>query len=205
MMHLKRFTSLFTVVLGLTASSAFADSFTYSYSFVGNYDPAYSGAGHTVTGTFDGTAAGNLITGITNATVNLDGNPILAGTVYAQGVTTSGWTAGAAVISFDGLQNDFAFFDLDYAGGLGFTKYFLGVSGAPFWPGLSEFDLFDASGLPEGRNLFLDYYNGSPSYSTPNGSWTVTDVSAVPDTGATIALLGSALLGLAAIRRRFLA
>ena len=133
-----RFNSLIAVALGLTAASAFADTFSYSYTFVGNYNPGTSGAGHTVTGTFDGTTAGNLITGITNATVNLDGSQFFAGTVYAEGVTPSGWTNGAAVASFDGTQNNFALFDADYGAGDIITTYFLAVSGAPTWTGLSE-------------------------------------------------------------------
>ena len=51
---------------------------------------------------------------------------------------------------------------------------------------------------------YVDLYY-PPYFVTPNGIWTVTDLStqSVPDAASTLPLLGGALAGLAALRRRF--
>jgi hypothetical protein len=202
---LARYFSLIAVALGLTAASALADSFTYSYTFDGNFSPVYYGAGQTVSGTFDGSASGNLITGITNATVNLDGIPLITGTVYASGIVSGAWTDGAAVVSFDGTQNNFAFFDTDFAAlNSPLMEYFYAIGGAPLWPGRSYYELYNYAGLVGAPSkVYADDYDPANGYNTPDGTWTVTKISSVPDSASTLALLASALFGLAAIRRRF--
>ncbi len=198
MKNAARYVSLLAMGTCLFAGSALADSFSYSYAFVGNVSPYNSGVGHEVSGTFEGTANGNLITGISNVTVNLDNNQLISGNVFAEGLVGSNYVDGAAVVSFDGTQNNFSFFDADFAMGYQFDRYFFGVSGAPNWPvGYSQ---FEASAVTGGNYRDIFY---PPSYNTPNGSWVVSDTSNVPDSGTTFVLVGSALVGLAALRRRF--
>ena len=93
--------ALASAMLVAFAGSVQADTFTYSYEF--DY-------GGTITGSFDGTASGDLVTGLSNITATF------------QGVTTGGlfnatWTnhstppGGDAVASFSGTNNDFVFTD----------------------------------------------------------------------------------------------
>ena len=89
-------------LLLMSASGAQASQlFNYSYMFP---------TGDIVTGSFNGTANGNLINGLSNITASLNGIQFLAGNNNAYGVYQSGpttqWIAGAAVASFDGTQND---------------------------------------------------------------------------------------------------
>jgi hypothetical protein len=207
MNRLTRLASLATFALCMTAA-AHADEYSYSYTFSGNFYPYdRSSAGHTVSGTFDGNASGNLITGISNATVNLDGSPLITGTVYAEGITDDiisgpAWADGAAVVSFDGTQNDFGFSDTDYAATSNFNKLFRGL-GPPVTLGQSYYEIYNSSGM-QGMTDYVDLYY-PPYFVTPNGIWTVTDLStqSVPDAASTLPLLGGALAGLAALRRRF--
>ena len=87
---------------------AYAGHFTFSEAM---------GGGKTVTGSFDGTASGNLITDLSNISVTADGtayteNGALGAISWADFENGAGFdTAGSAVLSFDGTQNDFFFFN----------------------------------------------------------------------------------------------
>jgi len=178
MKPINRLVCLFVAALSVPVATSYGDEFDFSYTFLGT-SPGFGGPG-VVTGSFDGTQSGNLITDISDITILFDGNPF--GSNFQQYGYNGSYVEGAAVVSIDGTQNDFYFFSGDNFGN----------------PSLQSLTLY-------GYN-FVDL-NGAivdQNDSTPISSrWSVTDVSTVPDGGATIALLGGALAGLTALRRRF--
>jgi hypothetical protein len=177
--------SLLAVALGLVVAAR-ADEFSLSYTFRGGEDSA--GYGTTVAATFDGTLSGNLITDITDVSVYANGasmDPI--------DVVSSYNGANGAVVSVDGTQNSFYFQNAT-------VDYFASVTGEAAIQidgGYSQTDLSDAGAFAYNEDLPGDG-------DALNSSWTVTDLSSssVPDGGATVAMLGTALIGLAGLRRK---
>lgn len=93
----------------LLASTAHAQQ---HFTFTADLDPA-PGAGM-VTGSFQGTLNGNLITDITNISAYLDGVAFNNnGSLYnfAFDMSNTWWIPNAAVASLDGTQNNFLFTD----------------------------------------------------------------------------------------------
>lgn len=115
------------------------------------YDFSYRFAsGDIVTGSFTGTPSGNLITGLTNISVFINGIPFRGngsvfnlGWVYNQQLPGN---PGSAVASFDGTANAFTFYDFDPEGPwdpngkiFGSNPYFGGqTSYAAFWNGAAS-------------------------------------------------------------------
>ncbi len=173
---MKKIIGLFALV-SLLASSAHAAMF--NYSFTGDN-------GGVVTGTFNGTANGNLITNLSNITANLNGNAFngsgnLFGSSYDANSWTS-WTSGGAVASFDGLQNNFLFIDVDYPNNQNWSNYFYSVS-----------------------NVYQSYAYLSSPYSYAHGNsttanWQVTATN-VPEPSSVI-LFGLGLMALVRFRRK---
>lgn len=184
-MHLPKI-ALLSLCAATLASSLAATSFDYSYTF---------GGGVVVSGTFSGNQSGNLISDISDASLLVNGSP-LGGTVMAFGydptATNLGtpWTGTGAVISIDGTQNSFLFTNRNVAAG-DFSQtgwlYSVPTSGGPF----TEVVLRD----PVTQVAYLWNWD-----QPLNSSWTVRSI---PDGGATVALLGFALVGLGILRRRF--
>ncbi|MET3722162.1 PEPxxWA-CTERM sorting domain-containing protein [Sphingomonas trueperi] len=84
-----------------------------------------------VTGTFDGTLNGNLITNLSNIYVFVDGAAFNSnGALYnfAFNLSDTSWTGNAAVASLDGTQNNFLFSDGDVANYQPYTGYFYSLS-----------------------------------------------------------------------------
>jgi PKD repeat protein len=88
-----------------------AQTYSFSYRFA---------SGDLVSGSFAGTPSGNLITGLTNISVFINGTPFRGnghvfnlGWVYNQQLPGN---PGSAVASFDGTGNAFSFYDYDPSG-----------------------------------------------------------------------------------------
>lgn len=86
-------------------------TYSFSYRFA---------SGDLVTGSFTGTPSGNLVTGLTNISVFINGAPFRGnghvfnlGWVYNQQLPGN---PGSAVASFDGTANAFSFYDYDPSG-----------------------------------------------------------------------------------------
>jgi hypothetical protein len=172
-----------------------ADQFEFSYTFS---QAAITGAGTVVTGTFDGTANGDLITDVTNAAFAVGGVDA-TGTIYAEGYTGINFDTavdGTAVLSFDGLQNAFIFANAD-------------IATAPLGSQTFQFNSVTAAS-PPGSTMAFDFgISVSPTVTAQDfpfvaADWSVTDLgpSPVPDNGGTATLLFVAVVGIVLIGAR---
>jgi hypothetical protein len=161
----------------LASAAAQATTFNYSYTFA---------TGEVVTGAFDGTANGNLVTGLSNISVLVNGSALpSSGSMgaYFFEQSTGDWISNP-VVSFDGLESNFTF-----------------ASGDPYDP-------HNAFLLVPYGTVYTDlaqlYYQGfEPSELVSNARWHLEAVTAVPEAETYAMLLGGlGLLGAIARRRK---
>jgi hypothetical protein len=194
MLSFNKIVTLIAVALSLTAVSAFGDTFDFSYTFGNAF---YGGTiGDVISGSFDGTLNGNYVDNISNITMAYNG-VAMPGTYYTGAYTGNySWVSGP-IVSFDATLNDFGFntdplVNGQFSGPPGSFLYFVGI------PGYST----TSGGLPDVYGGTSNTINETEDNPMIPGNWVLTDVSAVPDSGATITMLGMAVAGLVGLRRR---
>ncbi|MYM35062.1 PEP-CTERM sorting domain-containing protein [Duganella sp. FT94W] len=172
------------VVIAMALSTiANATTFEFSYKF---------NSGVTVTGTFDGTANGNLVTGLSNASLSLNGASLGNNLyIYVMNGFVPSWNVGNAVASFDGYANNFIFAD---GGRLSSHNYFFStktdgfLSPVSYSASLSTLDTYQ--------------YDSGPAGAI-QGGWHLAAVPE-PETYAML-LAGLGLVGAIARRKRLAA
>ncbi len=151
-----------------------AATFQYSFDF---------GNGDVVSGMFDGTANGNLVTGLSNISASYNGvafNGSGSLFVYSYGTYSDYYrlSPGTGYASFDGTNNNFLFFNLDV------TKAFPAVPANFFY---SSLNLSESKvSTSQGSSSILNNYGNFGQY------WNLTQVNPVPEP-ETLAMM---LLGL---------
>lgn len=187
-MRLSRFTVAIAFAVAAIASQA--ETFNYSYTFTD---------GTKVTGSFDGTSDGALVTGLTNISANINGAAFngsgnLVGFSYD---SNSGYSSGGAVVSFDGRNNNLYFVDsLDPLSG--YTNYFWSVpTGGP--PKGQDYEVYAG-----GYDLVeYEYGHNRIPYVFSSDQWSLTSVSAVPEPESyALMLVGLGFIGSLAKRRK---
>ena len=163
----------------LASVSAHAETFDFSYTF---------GDGPVVTGSLDGTLAGDAVQNISDVHVALNG------IAFTGTLNVAGWNASTsqfdtpATVSTDATKNNFVFADADVPGlnAGNFTNLFEMITNDPAANGVFATN----AKITDGPNSAFDL--------APNGSWTLAPVP-LP-AGLLLFSSGMGLLG--ALRRR---
>jgi hypothetical protein len=106
---------------GLLAASAAASATAYQFTYT-------LGSGDVLSGSFDGTASGNLINNLSNISATFKGysfpnNGQLLN--YGYNTASGAFTLGTGVASFDGLANNFQFASADINGSIPYAAAML--------------------------------------------------------------------------------
>jgi len=190
----RRYAFLTAVALSFAPFSVSAATFDFSETINGvNVNGSF-------TGTIE-TATPNFINNIANISVSFSKAPSLAGPAsgtlagplagYQFVSYATYYTAGTAVVSFNGLANDFIFAN-------GTPLYGAGVSGQP-GQATNFLSSLHTGFLPPINALQISATDSVSNATTPT-NWKVTEVSPVP-IPSTLILFASGLIALGAFRK----
>lgn len=104
-------------VAAFLAESANAGSFSFENMTID---------GKLITGSFDGTLSGGLITDLSNISVFIDGVGFAHnGSLFSAHLDPiAGWSSGGAVVSLNGTHSNFIFIDSDFPADASYTNYY---------------------------------------------------------------------------------
>jgi hypothetical protein len=163
-----------SLLIGFLLETAHATQFNFSYSF---------DDGTFVAGTLDGTASGTDVTGVSNVSFTINGNPV--GPVEVWG--------------YDGELT----YDVSFDPGLNY--FWFAEAGA--WDVNTRTQTGGIWGnygfaLDGDDDYVVDLAHGIPdTYTTMNDSWSLTAAS-VPDSGTSVLMLGLGLIGLVGVKHK---
>jgi len=189
-------------ILGLVAAGMLTAS-TAANATVFDFTYTFSDGGEVLSGSFTGTAEGNLIIDLSNVSVDVNGNAfngnghldVYSFSYGAYQRTGNPWKSGGAYASFNGLQNDFLFLDGTPRQG-GWTNEFYEITGRaahdPVAP--PEIGWTDSNIPPIGGN------SGTGDFP-PNASWHIAAAPEI-DPASTIGGVTLLLSSLAVLRGR---
>jgi len=197
-----RFTKTAILAMGLAiAGNANAEIFDFKYTFTGSSD--------VVTGTFSGTASGDVITNLSNITISFNGVAIptdSTGSMYTGSVQLIGWANYGAQLSFDGLQNNAGFFDTNYPAspGTAYPNYGFVTYNNSTYGNYIEFGHTSTSNGQYTGTIFDVVNSEIPVYGYPAFNQAAWSVSAVPEAGEwAMMLLGLPLVGWVVRRKQY--
>lgn len=182
-------------VLSLASVAGSLRAGTFNFSYTANSDTVNSNGNFhgTLTGTQVGDSLTGYITGVSVTSLFVN-NTQVSGTIFNSSFNgLAGGPSGSAVVSFSLNQNSFLFVNGDPGNNYsGYTGFMWLVDGT-----LSG--IYNGGMIAYGRIAEVNEVTILGS-----GSWSLTNASSsVPDSGATLALLGLTLGSLAIVRRKF--
>lgn len=175
------------IVLAVTLlASAAAQAETFDFSYV------FPTIGTTVSGSFDGTRSGDLVTGLSNIRATYQ-NVVFAPDSGLHDFHYNGkaFVSGGSVASFSGNSNNFLFVNSETPDDLYYKNFFFYI---PYYGGIDP--LISTYAHAQFRNIGADNSAGI-------GTWALKSVSAVPEPEVYAMLLaGLGLMGTTARRRK---
>lgn len=168
----------------LASVAAQAETFAFSYVF--------ANVGTTVSGSFDGTRSGDLVTGLSNISATYRG-VVFAPTesLHEFHYVGKAFVSGGSVASFSGNSNNFLFVNSGTPDDLYYKNFFFYV---PYYGGVDP--LISTYAHARFSNVGADNSGGI-------GAWTLKSVSAVPEPETyAMMLAGLGLMGGIARRRK---
>ena len=181
-------TAVLGAVLSLGAIAAQAATYNFAYSF----DPANTGNGEpvSITGTFTGTAIGDLISNIADVSLSINGIAF-HGPIFVESADVDGNPSNTImpVISADVGKSNFVFSDVDMvANPYGYSNFFTIYSGTAYGVNLNATDAMN---------------NALIGFETADGAhWTVTAAAVPEPSSIALMLAGLGFVGLRSLRRR---
>jgi hypothetical protein len=188
-MKLRKLSIALTLFVGAVVT---AHSETFNYSFtVGSGQPTPAN----ISGSFDGTLNGNLISGLSHIFASLNGVEVIgSGSLFS-----AGWDAGLpgfgtnAIISIDGTQNNFTFSDLPFLPGNSPTFSVSSFAPNVLASGTPSIQRFYSQTIPP---FFLQDTEAVPT------NWSVTVAAPVPEPETFAMLLAGLGLIYSTVKRR---
>lgn len=188
-----KFLAPLTMSALLACSIAHADTL-YNFTYAGFDDNGV------ISGSFYGTANGDLITGLSQIQANVNGVALVTdASGYLHGASydfsnTGQYIPGAAVVSFDGKQNNFEFQDVSFSSNQTFSNFIQSITDPAWTAGVFMFGYSaTAPGVYENT--------GNNALGFDASQWSVIPVSSVPLPTATWMFL-TGLLGILGMRRK---